>query len=172
MQPPDSPILKAIYERRSVRRFEDAPVSRDLVMAAVKAASWAPSGLNNQPWRFALIWEKETKEALAALTRYSATLNSSAMLVAVFMDRDASYDRTKDCQAVGACLQNLLLTLHSFGLGAVWIGEILKNGDRAIEVLKLPERLELMAVVAVGHPAHSKQSSQRRPIEELIILEK
>jgi nitroreductase len=164
--------LKAIYERRSVRHFEDAPVSRDLVMAAVKAASWAPSGLNNQPWRFALIWEKETKEALAALTRYSATLKSSAMLVAVFLDRDASYDRTKDCQAVGACLQNLLLTLHSFGLGAVWIGEILKNGDRAIEVLKLPDRLELMAVVAVGHPAHSKQNSHRRPIEELIILEK
>jgi hypothetical protein len=41
-----------------------------------------------------------------------------------------------------------------------------------LEVLKLPERLELMAVVAVGHPAHSRQSSHRRPIEELIILEK
>ena len=172
MQTPDSPIMKAIYERRSTRRFEDAPVSRDLVMAAVKAASWAPSGLNNQPWRFALIWEKETKEALAALTRYSSTLKSSAALVAVFLDRDASYDRTKDCQAVGACLQNLLLALHSFDLGAVWIGEILKNGDRVIEVLKLPERLELMAVVAVGHPAHPKQSSHRRPIEELIVLEK
>jgi nitroreductase len=164
--------MKAIYERRSTRRFEDAPVSRDLVMAAVKAASWAPSGLNNQPWRFALIWEKETKEALAALTRYSSTLKSSAALVAVFLDRDASYDRTKDCQAVGACLQNLLLALHSFNLGAVWIGEILKNGDHVIEVLKLPERLELMAVVAVGHPADSKQSSHRRPIEELIVLEK
>ncbi len=172
MQTPDSPVMKAIYERRSTRRFEDAPVSRDLVMAAVKAASWAPSGLNNQPWRFALIWEKETKEALAALTRYSSTLESSAALVAVFLDRDASYDRTKDCQAVGACLQNLLLALHSFNLGAVWIGEILKNGDRVIEVLKLPERLELMAVVAVGHPAHPKQSSHRRPIEELIVLEK
>ena len=62
--------------------------------------------------------------------------------------------------------------VHSFDLGAVWIGEILKNGDRVIEVLKLPERLELMAVVAVGHPAHSEQSSHRRPIEELIVLEK
>ena len=158
MQTPDSPVMKAIYERRSTRRFEDAPVSRDLVMAAVKAASWAPSGLNNQPWRFALIWEKETKEALAALTRYSSTLQSSAVLVAVFLDRDASYDRTKDCQAVGACLKNLLLALHSFNLGAVWIGEILKNGDRVIEVLKLPERLELMAVVAVGHPAHPNRA--------------
>ena len=107
MQTPDSPVMKAIYERRSIRRFQDAPVSRDLLMAALKAASWAPSGLNNQPWRFALIWERETKEALAALTRYSSTLKSAAALVAVFLDKDASYDRTKDCQAVGACLQSL-----------------------------------------------------------------
>jgi len=172
MKTVESPIIKAIYERRSIRRFADAPVSRDLVMAALQAASWAPSGLNNQPWRFALIWDKESKEELAALTKYSATLKSAAVLIAVFLDGEASYDHIKDCQAVGACLQNLLLALHSFGLGAVWIGEILRNGDRVIEVLKLQPRHELMAIVAVGHPAHRDQSSHRRPVDELILLEK
>jgi nitroreductase len=168
----DSPIIKAIYERRSVRSFEDAPVSRDSLMAALNAASWAPSGLNNQPWRFAIIREKESKEALAALTRYSVVLKSAAVLIVVFLDKESSYDYAKDCQAIGACLQNLLLSLHSLDLGACWIGEILKNRDRVIEVLRLPERLELMAVVAVGHPAHRSQQSHRRPIEELILMEK
>jgi nitroreductase len=171
MQVPDSPILKAIQERRSVRQFVDAPVSRDLIMMAIEAASWAPSGLNNQPWRFAIIWDKALQEALAALTRYSNILQSASVLIVVFLDKENSYDYTKDCQAVGACLQNLLLSLHSFDLGAVWIGEILKNKDRIIEILKLPERLELMAVVAVGHPAHRNQKSHRLPIEELILLE-
>lgn len=168
----DSPVMKAIYERRSVRQFLDAPVSRDCVMEAVKAACWAPSGLNNQPWRFAIVRDTGCKEALAALTRYSSTLKSAALLVAVLLDREASYDRTKDCQAIGASLQNMLLAFHSMDLGAVWIGEILKNADRAVEILKLPERLELMAVVAVGHPAHRNQKSHRRPIEELIVFEK
>lgn len=172
MQLTDSPILKAMHERRSVRHFVDAPVSRDLIMTAIEAASWAPSGLNNQPWRFAIIWDKPLQEALAALKRYSNILKSAPVLIVVFMDKEASYDYTKDCQAVGACLQNLLLSLHSFDLGAVWIGEILKNKAQVLETLKLPMRLELMAIVAVGHPAHRIQKSHKRPIEELILLEK
>ena len=172
MQMPDSTILKAIHERRSVRQFTDVPVSRDLIMTAIEAASWAPSGLNNQPWRFAVIWDKPLQEALAALTKYSNILKSASVLVVVFLDKEASYDYTKDCQAVGACLQNLLLSLHSMDLGAVWIGEILRNKDRIIEILKLPERLELMAVVVVGHPANRNQKSNRRPLNELILLEK
>ena len=171
MQVPDTPILKAIQERRSVRDFLEAPVSRDMIMAALEAASWAPSGLNNQPWRFALIWDKPSQEALAALTRYSHILKAASVLIAVFLDKESSYDYTKDCQAVGACLQNLLLSLHSMDLGAVWIGEILKNKACVIEILQLPERLELMAIVAVGHPAHRNQKSHRRPVAELILQE-
>ena len=172
MHTPDSPILQAIHARRSIRDFADTPVSRDLIMTALEAASWAPSGLNNQPWRFAIIWDKPLQEALGALTRYSNILTSASVLIAVFLDKESSYDHTKDCQAVGACLQNLLLSLHSMDLGAVWIGEILKNQARVIDVLKLPERLELMAVVAVGHPAVRSQKSHRRPLAELILLEK
>jgi nitroreductase len=172
MQMSESPVLKAIHARRSVRQFTDAPVSRDLIMTAMEAASWAPSGLNNQPWRFAIIRDKESQEALAALTRYSNILHSASVLIAVFMDKEASYDYIKDCQAVGACLQNLLLALHAMDLGAVWIGEILKNKERVLELLNLPERFELMAMVAVGHPAHQNQKSPRRALEELILLER
>ena len=169
---PDSPVFNAILERRSIRHFLDAPVDRELILTALKAASWAPSGLNNQPWRFAIVWDQALKEALGGLTRYSATIKSAAVLVPIFLDKEASYDYTKDCQAVGACAQNLLLALYSMDLGAVWIGEILKNKEQVVKILKLPERLELMAVVAVGHPARENQSSHRRAVEELILFEK
>lgn len=167
-----SDVIAAIHSRRSVRHFLDAPVDRKLVLEALDAASWAPSGLNNEPWRFAVIWDSGVKERLAGLTRYSATLRSAAVLVTVFLDKQSSYDYVKDCQAVGASIQNLLLAVHALGLGAVWIGEILKNQAQVVKILDLPDRLELMAVVAIGHPAHRNQSSHRRPVEELIVLEK
>ncbi len=170
--PADSPVFKCMFERRSVRKFTDATVDRSVIFEALRAASWAPSGLNNQPWRFAIIRDSNLKASLAGLTRYAAILREAPVLVGVFLDKEASYDHVKDCQAVGACIQNFLLALHDLGLGAVWIGEILKNKEEIVRILELPDRLEPMAVVAVGHPAHRKQSSHRRPLEELIILDK
>lgn len=168
----ESPVARAIHERRSVRNFSDAPVDRSRILEAIRAASWAPSGLNNQPWRFAIIWDQSLKNEVASLTRYASTIRAAAVLVPVFLDKETSYDHVKDCQAIGASIQNLLLVLHDRGLGAVWIGEILKNGDKVVKVLGLPDRLELMAVVAVGEPAHRNQNSHRRAIEELIVFEK
>ena len=165
-------VLTAIYQRRSVRHFTDEPVEREQVLELLRAASWAPSGLNNQPWRFAIVRDREIKEKLAGLTRYHTTLKAAAVLVPVFLDKESSYDYVKDCQAVGAAIQNLLLACHALGLGAVWIGEILKNKETVREILGLSENLELMAVVALGHPAHRKQSSHRKPAEELIVFEK
>ncbi len=165
-------VLPAIFERRSVRHFTDASVERKVIVEALRAASWAPSGLNNQPWRFSVVWDADLREKLAKLTRYAATLRSAPVLIPVFLDKDASYDYVKDCQAIGACVQNILLAVHAAGLGAVWIGEILKNKEEVRKLLGLPERLELMAVVAVGHPVHQNQTSHRRPLEELIVFEK
>jgi len=168
----DSEVVRAIYERRSVRNFAEVPVDRKLLVDLLEAASWAPSGLNNQPWRFAVVWDQGLKEGLAKLTRYATVLKSAAVLVPVFLDRESSYDHVKDCQAIGACIQNLLLAAHAQGLGAVWIGEILKNKEHVRQLLELPERLELMAVVALGHPLHRNQNSHRKPIEELVVFEK
>ena len=168
----ESEILKAIFERRSVRHFQDSPVDRETIRILLTAASWAPSGLNNEPWRFAVIRDTEIKKHIGELTRYCSTIEAAPVVIAVFLDKENSYDYVKDCQAIGACIQNMLLAAHDRGLGAVWIGEILKNRDKVAGLLGLPDRLELMAVVAVGEPTHRNQSSHRRPIEDSIVFDK
>ncbi len=47
--------------RRSVRSFSTEPVERELIEEAVRAAGYAPSGANQQPWTFVLIGDAETK---------------------------------------------------------------------------------------------------------------
>lgn len=164
-------LLEGIYSRRSVRRFTDEPVEEGHVAEILKAGSWAPSGLNNQPWRFVIVRGKKTRSDLAKLTRYGRIIEEAPLSIAVFCDREAMYNDTKDHQSMGACLQNMLLAAHALGLGGVWLGEILKNADGVRMLLELPERMELMAVLSVGHPRDRSQASSRKDVKELIVGE-
>lgn len=164
-----NPVLKAVRERRSVRKFTDAPVDDEALQAILEAGRWAPSGLNNQPWRFVVIREAAARRAVGQKTEYRKILEESPLLIAVFLDMEQSYNRTKDLQAVGACLQNMLLAAHSLGLGAVWIGEILNRREEVERILGVPESFELMAVLAVGHPQRIPKDSKRKALSELIF---
>jgi nitroreductase len=167
-----NPVLEALRNRRSVREFTEEPVSRQTLLEIVRAGTWAPSGLNNQPWRFAIVLDSQLKSRFEELTRYGRVIREAAALIPVFLDQDAMYHATKDHQAIGACLQNMLLAAHSMGLGAVWLGEIVKNAVRVRDLLGLPGNLELMAVLALGHPARRDQQSSRKALEEVIVFEK
>jgi coenzyme F420-0:L-glutamate ligase / coenzyme F420-1:gamma-L-glutamate ligase len=60
------PVLNALLQRRSIRRYTDAPVSHALIEQILTAATYAPSAHNRQPWRFAVLETCEAKETLAA----------------------------------------------------------------------------------------------------------
>ena len=164
-------VLEAIFARRSVRQYTDDPVDHHDVQTILEAGRWAPSGLNNQPWRFAVVRDSKMREEVAKYTRYREIIRNAPVIIAVFIDNDASYDRTKDCQGIGACLQNMWLATHALGLGGVWLGEILKNKERVGEMLEAPETYELMAVLAIGHPKHRQQKSDRKPLSDLVFRE-
>jgi len=60
-----SALSGIIESRRSVRRYEDRPVSDDVLRRLLDAARWAPSAHNRQPWRFAVLRRAETRARLA-----------------------------------------------------------------------------------------------------------
>ena len=166
-----TPVLDAIYRRRSIREFTDRPISREQLHEIVAAGIWAPSGLNNQPWRFVTIQQPEIKEQLAEQTHYGHIVRNANALIAVYLARDAMYDTVKDTQSAGACIQNILLAAEALELGGVWLGQILKNKTEVNRILGLSDNFDLMAVVALGHPAHHNQKSRRKEISELLLKE-
>jgi nitroreductase len=165
------PVIEAIHKRRSIRSYTDAEVSLDKLRKIIEAGIWAPSGLNNQPWRFIIIRDKDIASRLADQTHYSHIVLAAPALIAVYLDRDAMYDDVKDAQSAGACIQNMLLATEALGLGAVWLGQILKNKAAVNEILELGAHLELMALLAIGVPGRRDQQSSRKPLTDFIVKE-
>lgn len=162
-------IIDIIKSRRSVRKFSPEPVSDELVDRILEAGRWAPSGRNNQPWRFAVVMNRDKIKEISALTHYSKIVLAAQALIPVFLDTAAIYHRDKDIQGVGACLQNMLLEIHSMGLGAVWLGEIIKSNNEIKQLLGLGKELELMAVLAIGVPDEKPPITKRKELKDLIV---
>jgi nitroreductase len=164
-------LLEGLQTRRSIRTYTDQPVNREQLREIIRLGTMAPSGQNNQPWRFVTIKNKETLQKLAQFTKYSHVIGKAAACIAVFVDKTAMYHEVKDHQSMGACIQNLLLASHGMGLGAVWLGEILKSAKEVRDLCGLSNDMELMAVVALGHPAGKGGRADRKPVEEVLLKE-
>lgn len=166
----ENPVFRAIFDRRSIRKYTDEPVSREDLTAILEAGRWAPSGLNNQPWRFLVITSDDPRhEKLAECTKYAHIVRGSRACIAVLLEKQTMYNEMKDHQGAGACIQNMLLAAHTLGIGSVWLGQIVNDQAASLGALGLSEnQYELQAVIALGHPAQ-KGDSSRKELSQLML---
>ncbi|MCG8531928.1 MAG: nitroreductase family protein [Desulfovibrionales bacterium] len=165
-----NPILTALRERRSIRSYTDRAITREEITAMLEAGRWAPSGKNNQPFRFIVIHNDDTRlPALAECTAYSHIVTSAPVIIGVFLDKNSLYHELKDHQSAGGCIQNIMLAAHSLGLGSVWLGQMMNNAEQVLDVLGLDSNhYEFITCIAIGEPAQKGKSS-RKPLEELML---
>lgn len=162
-------VKDSIMQRRSVRCYRDQPILSEDIHDVLQSAIWAPSGKNYQPWKFVVVQDIELIHQISEQSIYSSFMQQSAAMIVVFLDREISYDDTKDKLAVGAAIENILLTCTDKGIGACWIGEILKNQQQVNEILGITNQsLELMAVITMGYPAESP-SSTRKDLSDFLL---
>ncbi len=63
--PQEEVFWRLIRGRRSIRRYQDRAIPRELLEKLLTAATWAPSAHNRQPWRFCVVTEKPVQEQLS-----------------------------------------------------------------------------------------------------------
>ncbi len=161
-------MLNIIKNRRSIRKFKEEPVPDNIIYEILEAGRWSPSGLNNQPWRFVVIKNKDTKDKLSSLTKYSHIIKGADFCIALFYNTSSGYNRDKDLMSIGSCIQNMLLQAYSSGIGSVWLGEILKNKEKLNSILEIGEENENMALIACGYPDEDAES-ERLSMNELLL---
>ncbi|NCB74144.1 MAG: nitroreductase [Clostridia bacterium] len=171
--------LKCIETRRSVRKFSDKPIDKDLIETLAQAAQLAPTWKNSQTARFtALSDRKILNELCAALPAYNAAIVGSApLLIAVSsvtgrsgFERDGTPTTILgeaytyfDC---GAATQTLCLAANDLGIGTVILGIFDHEVLRA--VFKIPETENLVALVACGYKNDEPQMPPRRPLNDVL----
>jgi len=171
--------LEALFlERRSTRWFEPRLVPRELLEAAIGAASLAPSACNRQPFNYAVLDEPERAVSIAKLAGGTGGFADNIPCLIVSIGDLSCYpeERDRHCIYIDASLANmqLMLALQTMGLSTCsinWSDEATR--DRAIgKALGLAPYERVVMLIAVGYADKDGRIpySQKKP-KQLLIRE-
>lgn len=146
--------MEVIFNRRSIRKYQDKPVEKEKIDKLIRAAMQAPSAANQQPWEFIVVENKETLQKLADMGPYSKMTSKAAVAVVALANRNNIKIESAWQQDMGASVENLLLEATYLDLGAVWLG--VATAEPHIEYIRelfgLPESIIPFALIPVGYP--------------------
>lgn len=154
-------FLEVIDKRRSVRKYSDRPVEKEVLDAIVKVAQTAPSSRNCKSSAFMIIEDKDTLEALSQMRDSGSGLLAGAPAAVVVMGDQTKTDLWVDNCAISATFVQLAVT--AMDLVSCWVHvngrprlkadpEGATAEDYVTELLGIKDGLRPYCVVAIGYP--------------------
>ena len=161
--------LDLLKSRRSIRKYKSTPVEKEKLMRCLEAAQWAPSASNKQPWEFIIVEDEVMRKKFSEIHPYAKFVAESPVVFVPLTNPEIhpKYHMSD----TGLAIQNFMLQAHAEGLGTCWAGVIGTSFEPELKkLLKVPDKLNVMALVAVGYP-DQKRDSSRKKLEEIVHWE-
>ena len=172
-------IIRSLYERKSVRVFEDRPVEETVKKAILEAAIQAPSAGNMAIYTILDITDPEKKACLAKSCDDQPFIATAPVVLIFCADYRRWYDvfcRNVDrvrkpamgdlflaeADAIIAA-QNAVVAAQSLGLGSCYIGDITENFEYHQKLLGLPQYVVPAAMLVMGYPTR-QQKDRTKPV--------
>jgi nitroreductase len=148
-------VLEAIFNRRSIRQYTDRPVSDDVIETLLKAAMYAPSAVNKQPWHYIVFRDREIVEKIILFHQNASMLRKADAAILVCWDEELQHDTGYGPVDCSAATQNILLAAYGLGLGSVWVGLYprIQRMESIHALFGLPQNIRPFSIVSLGYPA-------------------
>ena len=148
--------MELIKIRRSVREFTDEKISDDDIKKIIEAGICAPSAMNQQPWEFIVINDKEILNKLSE--KLSPLYAKSSVSIILCMRKNNLKSPTRVAQDMSACMQNMMLEATKIGIGSCWIGTYPdpERMNPLIEELNIPSNIEPFCGLTLGYPLNEE----------------
>jgi len=150
-------VYDAILSRRSIRRFQQKQIPREMLEKFVNAARIAPSAANLQPLEYVIVDKKEVCAKIFQTIGWAAYLKPTwkpseeerptAYIVILTTDINNKY-YLRDASLAA---ENIVLTAEEDGIGSCILCKIEK--ERIKEILATPDTAHADSVIALGYKA-------------------
>ena len=155
-------VYEAVRTVLAVRSYQEKAVPPDVIRRIVEAGCLTGSAMNSQPWDFIVVEDRDALRRLGALARTGPYVAQAPLAIVVAIERTRF-----SVSDASRAIQSMILTAWSEGVGSNWVGFL--NLDEVKPLLRIPDDLDVLAIVSFGYPAQAvgKGQKQRKPLSEV-----
>lgn len=172
-----------INGRFSPRAFSAEPLTDEQLELLLEAARWAPSSMNEQPWRFLVVRKggEGYDRLFATLTPSNqAWVKRAPVLVLNMVHRTLSRNGKENHHArhdLGVAIAQLTMQATALDLGVHQLGGF--HPDQARDAFDIPQEIDLVSIIAIGHHGDPRElgpeleqrearRTERKPLSDLV----
>jgi nitroreductase len=167
-------VKEVIYQRRSVRKYQDKEISKEVINELLDAARKAPSAKNIQSHKYFVVNDKEIIEKLKLNKSFKQPYVYRAPLIIVCCANPKLYpeidkDHSKDYALVDLSIAASFLTLRAteLGLGSVFVALLYE--DKIKKALDISKDYIIPFVLAIGYPAETPDPRFKKERYEIVF---
>ena len=160
-------LNELIFTRRSIRKYQDKPLDRDLLNAVLEAGRLAPSARNRQDWHFTAVENPALHQQMIEACCDQPSVAQAPVTLVIWMNEEGFMHCKQSAATVDGsiALSFMMLKAAELGLGTCWLGHF--DADKVKAVLGLPEKAVVVAVTPLGWPDESPDPRPRKSAEEV-----
>ena len=166
-------VFTAIGNRRSIRKYNAKEVEPSKLDRILEAGRLSPSAGNRQEWKFIVVKDKDTMEALVDAAKGQQFVGeASVVIVACATSSDyvmacGQYSYTID---LSIAMAYMILEACELGLGTCWLGAFYE--DKVKKILNIPDEIRVVAMTPLGYPDESPEQRPRKRTGQIVCYEK
>ena len=147
----------------AVREFQEKSVPDRVIRQIIESARLTASSMNKQPWHFVVVENRDTLIELGSIMQSGRSNAQAAFSVVVAVEKSSPFGVSDASRAI----QSMVLTAWAEGVGSNWTGWV--GMTEVASLLKIPETLDVIAVVPFGYPAQVRtgEKKQRKALHEV-----
>jgi len=153
-------VYELVTKRRTIRSFQQRPISRPLLEKLANAARLAPSGANLQPLEFIIVDDPVILKKVFATLRWAAYIapagnpaEDKQPMAYIIVLINTEIKKEKGEVDAAAAIENMILVALEHGVGSCWLGSI--NRSEIQKIFNIPEKFQIDSILALGYPAEA-----------------
>ena len=166
--------IQNILTRKSIRSYDDKPISKEDLHTILTAGMSGPSCVNARDWQFLVVEEKEMLNKIADCNgRPAEPLRAAAAGIIICGDLNRAFPPATDYWVIDGSIacQNMTLAARALGIGSVWLGTWpqMDRVGKLAKLFDLPEHIVPHSVLALGYSEEVAEMTDKNAYEESVV---